>query len=103
MSYLHSLVDDPGFLQEILGYLGAHHRPSSGELHFQVLAEATGVVVDGRAGVSESLHQAVDQQDLLLEGLVVGLRVKTQRWQTSCSIDFTTGGGVQEYKYKYVF
>ena len=72
--YLHGLVDDPGFLQQVLGDLRPHHRPSNGELHLQVFAEAAGVVVDGGACVSKSLHQAVDQQDLLLERPVIGLK-----------------------------
>lgn len=71
--YLHRLVDDPGFLQQVLGYLRSGHRPAVGELHLQVFAEAAGVVIDDSAGVSKSLHQTVDQQDFLLECMVVGL------------------------------
>lgn len=66
-------MDDARFLQQVLGYLGADHGSAAGELHFQVLSEAAGVVVDDGASVPESLHQAVDQQDFLLEGPVVGL------------------------------
>lgn len=66
-------MDDARLLQQVLGHLGADHGPAAGELHFQVLPEAAGVVVDDGASVPESLHQAVDQQDLLLEGPVVGL------------------------------
>lgn len=76
MRYLHGLVDDSGFLQQILAYLCPDHRSPAGELHLQVLSEAAGVVVDGGAGVSERLHQAVDQQDFLLERPVVGLKNK---------------------------
>lgn len=71
--YLHRLVDDPGFLQQVLGYLRSDHRSAVGELHLQVFPEAAGVVIDDGAGVSESLHQTVDQQDFLLECTVVGL------------------------------
>ena len=66
-------MDDSGFLQQVLGYLRSDHSPPAGELHLQVLPEAAGVVVDDGAGVSERLHQAVDQQDLLLERPVIGL------------------------------
>lgn len=71
--YLHCLVDDPGFLQQVLRYLRSDHRSPAGELHLQVFPEAAGVVIDDGAGVSKSLHQAVDQQDLLLERPIVGL------------------------------
>ncbi len=71
--YLHCLVDDSGFLQQVLRYLRSDHRSSAGELHLQVLAKAAGVVIDDGAGVPKSLHQAVDQQDLLLERPIVGL------------------------------
>lgn len=74
--HLHCLVDDPGLLQQVLGDLGAHHRPATRELHLQVFAKAAGVLVDDGAGVAEGLHQAVDQQDLLLERPIVGLSVK---------------------------
>ena len=67
-------MDDSGFLQQILRYLGSDHRSPAGELHLQVLAEAAGVVVDGRAGVSKRLDQVVDQQDFLLQRPVVGLK-----------------------------
>lgn len=66
-------MDDTRFLQQVLGYLGADHGSTTGELHLQVLPEAAGVVVDDSASVPEGLHQVVDQQDLLLEGLIVGL------------------------------
>lgn len=76
---VHGLVDDSGLLQQVLGYLRSDHRPSAGELHLQVLPEAAGVVVDDGAGVSEGLHQAVDQQDLLLERPIVGLNKKKKK------------------------
>lgn len=66
-------MDDSGFLQQVLGDLRSGHRSPVRELHLQVLAEAAGVVVNDGAGVSESLHQAVDQQDLLLERPIIGL------------------------------
>lgn len=66
-------MDDSGFLQQVLGDLRSGHCSPVGELHLQVLAEAAGVVVNDGAGVSESLHQAVDQQDLLLERPIIGL------------------------------
>lgn len=69
-------MDDSGFFQQILRYLRPHHRSSAGELHFQVFAEAAGVVVDGSAGVPEGFHQVVDQQDLLLKCPVIGLNMK---------------------------
>lgn len=71
--YLHRLVDNSGFFQQILGYLCSDHCSTTVELHFQVLAEAAGVVIDDSAGISKCLHQAVDQQDLLLECPVIGL------------------------------
>lgn len=49
------------------------------EVDVHVLAEAAGVVVDGRAGVAERLHQAVDQQDLLLERPIIGLNQNIMR------------------------
>lgn len=72
--YLHCLVDDSRFLQQVLGYLGSDHRSSASELHLQVFTKAAGVVIDDGASVPESLHQAVDQQDLLLERPIIGLR-----------------------------
>lgn len=78
-------MDDSGLLQQVLGHLRSDHRPPAGELHLQVLAEAAGVVIDDGAGVPESLHQAVDQQDLLLQRPIVGLQSKkkstsVKRW-----------------------
>lgn len=67
-------MDDSGFLQQVLRYLGSDHRPSTAELHLQVFAKAAGVVIDDSASVPESLHQAVDQQDLLLERPIISLR-----------------------------
>ncbi len=64
-------MDDPGFLQQVLRYLRSDHRSSTGKLHFQVLAKAAGVVIDDGAGVAKSLHQVVDQQDLLLERPII--------------------------------
>lgn len=71
---LRCLVDDSGLLQQVLGDLGSDHGSPAGELHLQVFSEAAGVVVDDGASVPESLHQVVDQQDLLLEAPVVGLK-----------------------------
>lgn len=71
--YLHCLVDDPGFLQQVLGYLRSDHCSSAGELHLQVLAKAAGVIIDDGAGVSKCFHQAVNKKDLLLECLIIGL------------------------------
>lgn len=73
-SILHCLFDDPGLLQQVLGDLGADDRPSGRELHLQVLAKAAGVVVYGRAGVSEGFDQRVDLQDFLTQRAIVGLR-----------------------------
>lgn len=84
--YLHCLVDDSGFLQQVLRYLRSDHSSPAGELHLQVLPEAAGVVVDDGAGVSECFHQAVDQQDLLLERPVIGLDktlFQLSNWETS--------------------
>lgn len=72
-SCLHRLVDDSGFLQQILRYLCSDHRSPAGELHLQVFAKAAGVVIYGGAGVSKSLHQAVDQKDLLLQRPIISL------------------------------
>lgn len=66
-------MDDSGFLQQVLRYLRSDHCSSTGELHLQVFAKAAGVVIDDGAGVPKSLHEAVDQQDLLLERPIIGL------------------------------
>lgn len=75
-AHSHGLVDDAGLLQEVFRYLSAHHCAPTRELHFEILPEAAGVVVDDGAGVTEGLHQVVHQQDLLLEGSVVCLQKK---------------------------
>lgn len=54
-------MDDSGFLQQVLGYLCSHHRPATCELHLQVFAEATRVLIDNGASVSEGFHKVVDQ------------------------------------------
>lgn len=77
--YLHCLVDDSGFLQQILRYLCSNYRSATGELHLQVFAEAAGVVVDGGAGITECLHQTVDQQDFLLERSIIGLKKEKRK------------------------
>lgn len=59
--HLHCLMDDSRFLQQVLGYLRSHHRPATCELHLQVFAEATRVLIDDSASVSESFHKIVDQ------------------------------------------
>lgn len=59
--HLHGLMDDSRFLQQVLGYLRSHHRPATRELHLQVFAESTGVLIDDGAGVSEGFHEVVDQ------------------------------------------
>lgn len=70
------MVDDPGLLQQIIRDLSAHHCPTTGELHLEVLPKATGVIIDHSAGISKCLYQTVDQQNLLLEGPIVGLKRK---------------------------
>lgn len=75
--HIRGLFDDPGLLQQVLGYLGPDHGSSGRELHLQVFAEAAGVVVDGCAGVSEGLHKGVDLQDLLTQRPVVCLGAAT--------------------------
>lgn len=82
VKHLHCLVDDPGLLQQVLGDLGPYHRPATRELHLQVFAKATGVLVDDGAGVAEGLHQAVDQKDFLLESPVVSLGYKKKKKST---------------------
>lgn len=69
-------MNDAGLLQQVLRYLSSHHCSSIGELHLQVFAEAAGVSVDDGAGVPKRLHQAVDQQDLLLQRATIGLNRK---------------------------
>lgn len=66
-------MDDSRFLQQVLGYLRSDHCSSTSKFHLQVFAKAARVVIDDGAGVPESLHQAVDQQDLLLERPIIGL------------------------------
>lgn len=70
---LHRLVDDPGFLQQVLWDLRSNHRSAVSKLHLQVFPKAAGVVIDDGAGVPKGLHQTVDQQDFLLERPIVGL------------------------------
>lgn len=62
---IRSLFDNPRLFQQVLGDLCADDSPSGRELHLQVLAKAAGVVIYGRAGVSEGLNQRVDLQDFL--------------------------------------
>lgn len=54
-------MNDSRFLQQVLGYLRSHHRPTTCELHLQVFAEATRVLIDDGASVSEGFHKVVDQ------------------------------------------
>lgn len=70
---LHRLFDDPRLLQQVLRYLRPDDGPRWRELHLQVLPKATGVVVDGRAGVPEGFHQRVHLQDLLTQRPIVCL------------------------------
>lgn len=69
----HSLVNNAGFLQQVLGDLSSHHRSSTRELHLQIFPKAAGVIVDGRAGVSKRFDEVVHEQDFLLESPVVCL------------------------------
>lgn len=75
--HIRGLFDDPRLLQQVLGYLGPDDRSSGCELHLQVFAEAAGVVIDRRAGVSEGLYERVDLQDLLTQRPIVCLRAAT--------------------------
>lgn len=75
--HIHRLLNDPGFLQQVLGDLGPDDRSSGRELHLQVFAEAAGVVIDSRAGVPEGLNEGVHLQDLLTQRPIVCLRATT--------------------------
>lgn len=66
-------MNDTGFLQQVFVDLRSHHRSFTRELHLQIFPKAAGVVVDGRAGVSERFYEVVHEQDLLLESPVVCL------------------------------
>lgn len=86
-------MDDPGLLQQVLGDLGPHHCPATRELHFQVFAKATGVLVDDGAGIAKGLHQAVDQQYFLLKCPVIGLGLKKKlfgRFTCESTVKITT-------------
>lgn len=74
-SCLRSLFDDPRLLQQVFRYLGPNNRSCRRELHLQVLAEATGVIIDCRASVSKGLDERVNLQNLLTECPIVCLKI----------------------------
>lgn len=75
-------MNDTRLLQQVLRDLSPHHRSAAGELHLQVLPKATGVVIDDGAGIAKGFHQIIYQNDLLLQGAIIGLEHKNNIYIT---------------------